>query len=142
VQPVLDPPMTADSLCTDAGGQSDVGDEIRDLAGSLPQAGRRDALERVAGDADNRRDVIGPFGGGVQAGGGAGIEDLDQADFVARSPLLIRGPDLIHRRRAPADLGNALVQGGLVGFDLGDEVGPDRGNLLKCFFDSAGRQPS
>src|SRR3954465_10621739 len=62
VQPVLDPPMAADSVSAGCGGQGDGGNEVGDLAGSLPQAGRGDALERVAGDADDRRDVIGPFG--------------------------------------------------------------------------------
>jgi hypothetical protein len=139
VQPVLDPPMAADGVSAGCGGQGDVGNKVGDLAGSLPQAGRGDALERVTGDTDNRRNVIGPFGVGQ---GGAGSKHLDHADFIAGSLLLIRCPGLIQRCRALAQFGNALVQGRLVGLDLGDDVSAGRGNLLECFFDSVGRQPS
>jgi hypothetical protein len=80
VQPVLDPPMAADGVGAGCGGEGNVGNEVGDLAGSLPQAGHGDALERIAGDADDRRDVIGPFGVGQ---GGAGSKHLDHADFIA-----------------------------------------------------------
>src|SRR5215213_9891650 len=50
VQPVLDPPMATDGVSAGCGGQGNVGNEVGDLAGSLPQAGCGDALERVAGD--------------------------------------------------------------------------------------------
>src|SRR4051812_22310264 len=80
VQSVLNPPMAADGVSAGCGGQSDVSNEVGDLAGSLPQAGRGGALERVAGDADDRRDVIGPFGVGQ---GGAGSKHLDHTDFIA-----------------------------------------------------------
>src|SRR4051794_25713540 len=51
VQPVLDPPMAADSVSAGCGGQGGGGEEGGDLAGSLPQGGRGDGLEVVAGDA-------------------------------------------------------------------------------------------
>ena len=139
MQPVLDPPMATDGVSAGCGGQGNVGNEVGDLAGSLPQAGCGDALERVAGDADDRRDVIGPFGVGQ---GGAGSKHLDHTDFIAGSPLLIRCPGLIQRCRALAQFGNALVQGRLIGLDLGDDVSAGCCNLLECFFDSVGHQPS
>jgi hypothetical protein len=49
--------------------------DFRDREGRYPGEN-----ERVAGDADDRRDVIGPFGVGQ---GGAGSKHLDHADFIA-----------------------------------------------------------
>src|SRR6516225_366730 len=55
---IFDRPVMADRLSAEGGGQQELADEIRDLAGRLPNAGT--ALARVSstGDPNDAADVI------------------------------------------------------------------------------------
>ena len=61
-------------------------------------------------------------------------EYLDNAGFVAGSPLLVGGLDAIERRGRIAQLGNGVMQGGLVIFDLSDQMNIIGSGMLECFF--------
>ena len=61
-------------------------------------------------------------------------EHLDCAGFVAGPPRLVGGLDAIERCCGVAQSGDGVMQGGLVGFDLGDQMQAGCGRLLECFF--------
>jgi len=71
--------VMADRLSAEGGGQQELADEIRDLAGRLPNAGSGLAKVSSTGDPNDGADVISPFGIGK---GGVRVEDLDDAGFV------------------------------------------------------------
>jgi hypothetical protein len=75
--------------------------------------------------------VIGPFGIGE---GRVRVEHLDHAGFVTRSPLGVPARVLVNRGAGLAHLFGALVQRGLVVFDLGDQDGARRRGLVERFF--------
>jgi hypothetical protein len=68
--------------------------------------------------------MFGPFGVGERT---VRIEHLDPARFITRAPVAIAGRVLIHGGMRRACLFDALVQGGLVVLDLGDQQGLGRG---------------
>jgi hypothetical protein len=105
------------------GGQQELADEIRDLAGCLPKASSGLASVGGAKDPNDGADMIGPFGIGE---GGVRIEDLDDAGFVTRSPLGVLGRSLINGGRGLAHPFGALVQPRLVVLELGDQQGAGR----------------
>src|SRR6516225_707501 len=76
---IFDRPVMADRLSAEGGGQQELADEIRDLAGRLPNAGSGLAKVSSTGDPNDGADVISPFGIGK---GGVRVEDLDDASFV------------------------------------------------------------
>ena len=82
----------ADRLSAEGGGQQELADEIRELAGRLPKAGSGLASVGGTGDPNDGADVISPFGIGE---GGVRVENLDDAGFVTRSPLGVLGGSLI-----------------------------------------------
>jgi hypothetical protein len=73
------------------------------------------------GDPNDGADVISPFG--IGEGSGVRVEDLDDAGFVARSPLGVLGRSLIDGGRRLAHLFGALAQRRLVVLDLRDQQG-------------------
>ena len=75
--------------------------------------------------------MIGPFGIGE---GRVWVKHLDHTGFVTRSTLGVSGSVLVNRGCGLAHLFGALVQRGLVVFDLGDQEGAGRCGLLECFF--------
>ena len=78
--------------------------------------------------------MLGPLGVGER---GVRIKHLDPACLVTRVLVLIAGLVLIDGRPRRARLFDALVQGGLVVLDLGDQQGLGRGGQFESFFDSA-----
>ena len=54
--------------------------------------------------------------------------------LVAGTALLVDGADAIERRGGVAQRGDDVMQGRLVGFDLGDQVNPACSGLLEGFF--------
>jgi len=128
---VLDAPVVANGVGADGGWQDDVADKHGGLAGSAPESGRSRAGENVAIDPDHRADVASPLGFGQAV---AWREYLDQAGLVAGTALLVDGADAIERRGGVAQRGDDVMQGRLVGFDLGDQVNPACSGLLEGFF--------
>ena len=63
-----------------------------------------------------------------------GAEFFDRAGFVAGATLLVGGLGAIDRRCGVARRGDGPMKGGLVGFDLGDQMNVGGGSLLECFF--------
>ena len=61
-------------------------------------------------------------------------EYFDRADFVAAPTFLVGGSGAIDRRCGIAQRGDGVMQGGLVGFDLSDQMNAGGGGLLECFF--------
>ena len=73
----------------------------------------------------------------VPLGAGQAItrrEYLDHAGFVAGSTPLVGGLVYIELRDCVAQLGDSVMQGGLVGFDLSDQMDTTGGGMLECFF--------
>lgn len=134
MQSVFDRPMLADGLRAERGRQQEFADKVGGFAGGLPQAGGRDALVRGARDADDRADMLGPFGVGQCC---VRIKHLDPAGFVTRVPVLVAGCVRIHAGLRRARLFDPLVQRRLVVLDLGDQQGIGRGGQFERFFDSA-----
>ena len=89
---IFDRPVMADRLSEEGGGQQELADEIRELAGRLPKAGSGLASVGGTGDPNDGADVISPFGIGE---GGVRVENLGDAGFVTRSPLGVLGRSLI-----------------------------------------------
>jgi hypothetical protein len=83
-----------------------------------------------AGDTDDGAHVISPFGIGQ---GRVRVEHLDHTGFVTRSPLGVPGCILVNSGCCLAHLFGALVQRGLVVFDLGDQEGAGRCGFPECF---------
>jgi len=75
---VFDRPVMADRLSAEGGGQQELADEIRELAGRLPKAGSGLASVGGTGDPNEGADVISPFG---ISEGGVWVENLDDAGF-------------------------------------------------------------
>jgi hypothetical protein len=61
-------------------------------------------------------------------------EHLDQAGLVAGTALLVESAAAIERRGGIAQRGDDVMQGGLIGFDLGDQVNAACSGLLESFF--------
>jgi hypothetical protein len=61
-------------------------------------------------------------------------EYLDHAGFVAGSTPGVGGLVYIDRRDFVAQLGDSVMQGGLVGFDLSDQMDTTGSGMLECFF--------
>jgi hypothetical protein len=61
-------------------------------------------------------------------------EYIDRTGFVATAPLLVGGLGAIDRCCGVAQRGDRVMQGGLVGFDLSDQMNAGAGRLLECFF--------
>ena len=61
-------------------------------------------------------------------------EYLDRAGFIAGSTLLVGGLVSIERRDCVAQLGDGVMQGWLVGFDLSDQMNATGSGMLECFF--------
>ncbi len=61
-------------------------------------------------------------------------EYLDYAGFVAGSTLRVGGLVYIERRGCVAQLGDSVMQGRLVGFDLSDQMYTTGSSMLECFF--------
>jgi hypothetical protein len=64
----------------------------------------------------------------------ARCEHFDRPGFVARAAFLVDSTRVVERRGGVAQRGEGVTQGGLVGFDLGDQVSAARGGLLESFF--------
>jgi hypothetical protein len=61
-------------------------------------------------------------------------EYLDHAGFVAGSTPLVGGLVYIERCDFVAQLGDSVMQSGLVGFDLSDQMDTTGSGMLECFF--------
>ena len=61
-------------------------------------------------------------------------EYLDHAGFVAGSTLRVGRLVYIDRRGCVAQLGDSVMQGRLVGFDLSDQMYTTGSSMLECFF--------
>lgn len=61
-------------------------------------------------------------------------EYLDHAGFVAGSTPLVGGFDTIERCDCVAQLGDGVMQGGLVCFDLSDQMYTTGSGMFECFF--------
>ncbi len=62
------------------------------------------------------------------------LPGLDHAGFVAGSTPLVGGLVYIERCDFVAQLGDSVMQGGLVGFDLSDQMDTTGSGMLECFF--------
>jgi hypothetical protein len=82
-------------------------------------------------DADHRPEVASPLGVGQAV---ARCEHLDPAGLVAGTALLVDRAGTVERRGGVAQAGEGVMQAGLVGFDLGDQVSAARGGLREGFF--------
>ena len=123
--------MVANDFGADVGGQNDVANEERRLAGGPPHPGDGGADEDVAGDADHGADMSSPFGIGEAV---AWHEHFDEAGLVAAMALFIGTARTIERSLGVAERGDGMMQSGLVGLDLSDQVYAARGSLLVGFF--------
>lgn len=126
--------MVPDGLRAKRSRQQERTDEVGDLAGCLPHARGGHAPVRGARDADDRADVLGPFGVGERI---VRIKHLDQARLVTRVLVLVVGRVPIDGKPRRARLFDALAQRGLVVLDLGDHERIGRGGQFESFFDSA-----
>ena len=70
----------------------------------------------------------------VSAKAAARREYFDRAGFVAAPTLLVGGLGAIDRCCGIAQRGDGVMQGGLVGFDLSDQMNAGGSGLLECFF--------
>jgi len=61
-------------------------------------------------------------------------EYFDRAGFVAAPTLLVGGLGAIDRRCGVAQRGDGVMKGGLVGFDLRDQMNTGTSGLFECFF--------
>ena len=61
-------------------------------------------------------------------------EYFDRAGFVAAPTLLVGGLCAIERCCDIAQRGDGVMKGGLVGFDLSDQMNAGGSGLLECFF--------
>jgi hypothetical protein len=86
---------------------------------------------RGALDAEDRADMLVPFGAGQ---GTSGIEHLDQTGFIARSAVSLSGGVSVEGRVGLTDLLHPLVQKGLIFLDLGDQDGTCLGSPGEAFF--------
>ena len=57
---------------------------------------------------------------------------FDRAGFVAAPTLLVGGLGAISIARRVAQRGDGVMKGGMVGFDLGDQMNANGGSLLEC----------
>ena len=62
------------------------------------------------------------------------MTSLDHAGFVAGSTPLVGGLVYIERCDFVAQLGDSVMQSGLVGFDLSDQMDTTGSGMLECFF--------
>ena len=76
-------------------------------------------------------DVAIPLGVGQAV---ARREYFDPTGFVAAPTLLVGGLCAIERCCDIAQRGDGVMKGGLVGFDLSDQMNAGGGGLLECFF--------
>lgn len=128
---VFNAPMLADCLSAVGGRQDGVANEPGSLAGRPPEPGRGRASKNVPSDADNGADMTGPLGVGQAV---AWREHLDQPQLIARMALFVGGVRAIERRGGIAQRGDGVVQGGLVSFDLRDQMYAACRGLLERFF--------
>ncbi len=131
---VFDAPVIADDLGAGGGWQDDVADEQGALAGGPPHPGGSGAGEDIACDTDRRVDQASPFGVSQMI---AKREHLDQAGFVAATALLVDAARTLEWCRGLAQRGEGVMQGGLVGLDLGDQRHAACGGLLEGFYGMA-----
>src|SRR5947209_3589642 len=75
--------------------------------------------------------MAGPLGVGQAV---ARREHLDQAGLVARAAVLVDGARGIERRRGIAQRGDSVMQRGLVGLDLSDQMNAAGSSMLEGFF--------
>jgi hypothetical protein len=61
-------------------------------------------------------------------------EYFDHAGFIAASTLFVGGLVSIERRGCVARLGDGVMQGWLVGFDLSDQMNATGSGMPECFF--------
>jgi hypothetical protein len=135
---VLDAPVVADGLGTDRGWQDGVADKQGGLAGDAPEPGCGGAGENVAIDADDRADMASPLGVGQAV---AWREHLDQTGLFARTAVLVGGARAIEWRSGVAQLGDGVMESGLVGFDLGDQMNVACSGSFERFFGNAWHRP-
>ena len=103
------------------------------LLGRLPEAGGGVLVPGEPGDAGGGNDQAVPVG--AEAAGD--VERLDQPMLLATVAVALDGQGAVHGLLGGTDRFDGIVQGLLVGFDLGDQKASGIPRGFKGFFDSA-----
>ena len=133
VAAVFDAPMLADRGADGGRGQADLTGEEGCLLGGMPAAGRGVLVPGEPGDAGGGDDQAVPVG--AEAAGD--VEGLDQTMLLAAMAVAVNGRGAVDGLLGGTDRVDGIVQGLLVGFDLGDEKAPGIPSRFKGFPDYA-----
>ena len=110
-----------------------MGGVERDFVGLVPEPRLGVLVPSQPGDTNDGDDQAVPVG--VERSGG-NVEGLDLAMFLSAMGVLVDGFGPVSGRGAGAERFEGVVEGGLVGLDLGDKEIPGILGGFKCFFDS------
>jgi hypothetical protein len=114
---VFDAPMLADRRGGCAGGQSDLTRKEGCLVGAVPAAGRGVLVPGEPGDAGGGDDQTVPVG----AETAGDVERLDPTMLLSTVADAVDGLGAVGGLLGGTDRFDGIVQGLLVGFDLGDQ---------------------